>query len=123
MSIICSLSLEGLIVWERCSQLAYLSASPPTLKGKEPTLHARFKDTFLTILYVIVDDLCQPHASQLPESSKFNPLVRFYDEDIEQIAVKLGVMLEGEAHPYQALDSSAMPVRDAKRRAHGWLAG
>jgi hypothetical protein len=49
--------------------------------------------------------------------------VRFYAEDIEEIAVKLGVMLEGKAPPYQALDSSAMPVRDAKRRGHGWLAG
>src|SRR5215203_29290 len=127
-------------------------------------------DTFLTILYVIVDDLCQPHASQqrrpgppaslsesevitlaifarwsrfsserdfyryaevhlraafptLPDRSQFNRLVRFYAEDIEEIAVKLGEMLEGEAHPYQSLDSSAMPVRDAKRRGHGWLAG
>jgi Transposase DDE domain len=127
-------------------------------------------DTFLTILYVIVDDLCQPHASEqrrpgppaslsesevialaifarwsrfsserdfyryaeahlraafptLPDRSQFNRLVRFYAEDIEEIAVKLGEMLEGEAHPYQALDSSAMPVRDAKRRGHGWLAG
>ena len=127
-------------------------------------------DTFLTILYVIVDDLCQPHASEqrrpgprvslsesevialaifarwsrfsserdfyryaeahlraafptLPDRSQFNRLVRFYAEDIEEIAVKLGVMLEDEAHPYQALDSSAMPVRDAKRRGHGWLAG
>jgi hypothetical protein len=25
--------------------------------------------------------------------------------------------------PYQALDSSAMPIRDCKRRGHGWLAG
>ena len=49
--------------------------------------------------------------------------MRFYAEDIEEIAVKLGVMLEGKAPPYQALDSSAMPVRDAKRRGHGWLAG
>ena len=49
--------------------------------------------------------------------------MRFYAQDIEEIAVKLEVMLEGEAHPYQALDSSAMPVRDAKRRSDGWLAG
>ena len=46
----------------------------------------------------------------LPESSQFNRLVRFYAEDIEEIAVKLGVMLEGKAPPYQALDSSAMPL-------------
>jgi hypothetical protein len=37
--------------------------------------------------------------------------------------VKLGKMLEDRAHAYQALDSSAMPVRDAKRPGHGWLAG
>jgi len=60
----------------------------------------------------------------LPDRSQFNRLVRFYADAIEEeIAVKLGKMLKGEAHPYQALDSSAMPVRDAKRRGHGWLAG
>jgi hypothetical protein len=127
-------------------------------------------DTFLTILYVIVDDLCQPHASQqrrpgppaslsesevitlaifarwsrfsserdfyryaeahlrgafptLPDRSQFNRLARSYGRAIEEIAVKLARLLEGEARPYQALDSSAMPVRDAKRRGHGWLAG
>lgn len=127
-------------------------------------------DTFLTALYVIVDDLCQSQASEqrrpgpqaslcqsevitlsifarwsrfaserdfygyaeahlpgafptLPDRSQFNRLVRFYADAIEEIAVKLGEMLKGEAHPYQALDSSAMPVRDAKRRGHGWLAG
>src|SRR3954449_695136 len=119
-------------------------------------------DTFLTALYVIIDDFCQSHCSQhrhpgpeaslsesevitlsvfarwsrfaserdfyryaeshlrsafptLPDRSQFNRLVRFYAEDIEELAVQLGVMLEGETHPYQALDSSAMPVRDAKR--------
>ena len=46
----------------------------------------------------------------LPDRSRFNRLVRSYAEDIEEIAVKLGEMLEGEARPYQALDSSAMPV-------------
>jgi hypothetical protein len=127
-------------------------------------------DTFLTALYVIVDDLCQFHRTErsrpgpdpslcdsevislaifarwsrfaserdfyryaeahlrgafptLPDRSQFNRLVRFYTDDAEKIAVKLGEMLEGEAPPYQALDSSAMPVRDCKRRGHGWLAG
>jgi hypothetical protein len=129
-------------------------------------------DTFLTALYVIVDDLCQSQPSEqqrrpepqaslrqseaitlsiafarwsrfaserdfyryaeahlrgafptLPDHSQFNRFVRFHADAIEEIAVKLGEMLKGEAHPYQALDSSAMPVRDAKRRGHGWLAG
>jgi hypothetical protein len=127
-------------------------------------------DTFLTALYVIVDDLCQSRASErrrpgpraslcrsevitlsifarwsrfaserdfyryaeahlreafptLPDRSQFNRLVRFHADAIEEIGVRLGERLKGEAHPYQALDSSAMPVRDAKRRGHGWLAG
>jgi hypothetical protein len=126
-------------------------------------------DTFLTILYVMVDDFCQtqppkkrpgPEASlcqsevitlaifarwgrfnserdfyryadghlrgafpTLPSRPQFNRLVRLYTQAIEEIAVKLGKMLEDKAHAYQALDSSAMPVRDAKRRGHGWLAG
>jgi len=59
----------------------------------------------------------------LPARSQFNRLVRFYVEDIEYIAVKLGQIMEGGEHPYQALDASAMPIRDVKRRTHGWLAG
>ncbi len=127
-------------------------------------------DTFLTTLYVMVDDLCQLHriersrpgpdpslcvsevislaifarwsrfASErdfyryaeahlrgafptLPDRSQFNRLVRSYADGVEKIAVKLGQMIEASEPPYQALDSSAMPVRDAKRRGHGWLAG
>ena len=59
----------------------------------------------------------------LPTRPQFNRLVRSCTGLIEEIAVKLGKMLEDRAHAYQALDSSAMPVRDAKRRGHGWLAG
>jgi hypothetical protein len=127
-------------------------------------------DTFLTALYVMVDDLRQSHRTvrgrpgpeaslccsevitlsmfarwsrftserdfyryaethlrgafpTLPDRSQFNRLARSHARAIEEIAVKLGEMLEGEARPYQALDSSAMPVRDAKRRGRGWLAG
>jgi hypothetical protein len=126
-------------------------------------------DTFLTTLYVMVDDFCQtqppkrrpdPEASlcqsevitlaifarwsrfaserdfyryadghmrgafpTLPSRPQFKRLVRLYTQTIEEIAVKLGKMLEYRAHAYQALDSSAMPVRDAKPRGHGWLAG
>jgi hypothetical protein len=126
-------------------------------------------DTFLTVLYVMVDDFCQtqppkkrpgPETSlsesevitlavfarwsrfsserdfyryaqtnlldafpTLPSRPQFNRLVRSCTGLIEEIAVKLGKMLEDRAHAYQALDSSAMPVRDVKRRGHGWLAG
>jgi hypothetical protein len=44
--------------------------------------------------------ISEQHPYSPRERSQFNPLVRFYAEDIEEIAVKLGEMLEGEAHPY-----------------------
>jgi hypothetical protein len=126
-------------------------------------------DTFLTALYVMVDDFCHSHASKrcpgpdaslspsevitlaifarwsrfsserdfyryasghlteafptLPDRSQFNRLVRPYPELIEQMALYLAGVLETRECPYEALDSSAMPVRDAKRRGAGWLAG
>jgi hypothetical protein len=127
-------------------------------------------DTFLTALYVIVDDFCQSHRPQqrrpgpepslsegevitlsvfarwsrfaserdfyryaeshlrgafptLPDRSQFNRLVRLHAEAIEEIALHLVWTVEGSRCLYQVLDASAMPVRDAKRRGHGWLAG
>lgn len=129
-------------------------------------------DTFLTTLYVMIDDFCHSHppkrnpgpeaslsesevitlaifarwnrfASErdfyryaeanlrdafptLPDRSQFNRLARSHIELIEAVALHLVTTLsEEEARrcPYEALDSSAMPVRDAKRRGAGWLAG
>ena len=126
-------------------------------------------DTFLTTLYVTVDDFCQsrtpkkkpgPEASlcasevitlsifarwsrftserdfyryaqtsltdafpSLPERSQFNRLVRSHTELIEAFFLHLVALLEVRKCPYEALDSSAMPTRDCKRRGHGWLAG
>jgi hypothetical protein len=126
-------------------------------------------DTFLTALYVMVDDFCQsrqpkrqpgpePSLSEsevptlaifarwsrfaserdfyryasgrlreafptLPDRSQFNRSVRSCTELIEEMALHLVEVLEVRECPYEALDSSAMPVRDAKRRGAGWLAG
>jgi hypothetical protein len=126
-------------------------------------------DTFLTALYVTVDDFCQCHSRRkrrrpgpgaslcpsevvtlaifarfaserdfyryaksnlaadafpdLPERSQFNRSVRSQARLIEEVALHLAAQLEVESRPYQALDSSAMPVRDAKRRVRdGWPA-
>ena len=57
----------------------------------------------------------------LPNRSQFNRLVRFYADDIEKMALHLAQMTEDSKRPYQALDVSALPVRDAKRR-RTWLA-
>jgi len=128
-------------------------------------------DTFLTTLYVMVDDFCQSHsptkkpgpqaslcASEvitlaifarwgrfsserdfyryartclcnafptLPDRSQFNRSVRSNTELIEAFILHLIALLEMQRcrRPYEALDSSAMPTPDCKRRGHGWLAG
>ena len=131
-------------------------------------------DTFLTALYVMVDDFCHsqppkrrpgPQASlsdsevitlaifarwgrfcgerdfyryarrrlhdafpTLPDRSQFNRLVRSCVDLIEEVALHLALMPNARANArgaacYEALDTSAMPVRDAKRRGEGWLAG
>lgn len=127
-------------------------------------------DTFLTALYVMVDNFCQSHppkrrpgpkaslsqsevitlaifarwsrfASEhdfyryatghlrdafptLPDRSQLNRLVRSHVGLIEALCMHLAVMLDArKSHAYEALDTSAMPVRDAKRRGAGWLAG
>jgi hypothetical protein len=127
-------------------------------------------DTFLTALYVMVDNFCQsrkpkrrpgPEASlsdsevitlatfarwgrfsserdfyryarrrlrdafpTLPDRSQFNRLVRSCAGLIEEVALHLAlVQPDARGAAYEALDTSAMPVRDAKRRGEGWLAG
>jgi hypothetical protein len=127
-------------------------------------------DTFLTTLYVTVDDLCHTHPPNgkpgpeaslsssevitlaifarwgrfsserdfysyarsrlrdafptLPDRSQFNRLVRSCVGLIEEVALHLALMPDARGDtPYEALDTSAMPVRDAKRRGEGWLAG
>jgi hypothetical protein len=59
----------------------------------------------------------------LPDRSQFNRLVRSHTERIEAFVVHLVAVLDARRSPYEALDSSAMPTRDCKRRGHGWLAG
>jgi|SRR5215203_1014493 hypothetical protein len=57
--------------------------------------------------------ICQrrvPHPARA--LFKFNRLVRFHAAAIEEIALHLAQMIEGERCLYQALDASAMPVRD-----------
>jgi hypothetical protein len=60
----------------------------------------------------------------LPDRSQFNRLMRSCTELIGAFALHLASLLtDARKHPYQALDSSAIPIRDCKRRGHGWLAG
>lgn len=127
-------------------------------------------DTFLTILYVMVDDFCKsylppetrpgPKASlsrsevitlaifgqwqcfsserdfyryaqrhlrgpfpDLPHRAQFNRLLRRHREAITAFFLYLVEELRAQHCAYEALDTSAVPTRDAKRRGAGWLPG
>lgn len=127
-------------------------------------------DTFLTTLYVMVDDFCKgqlppetqpgPAASlsrgevvtlaifgqwahfqsergfyryaarhlrtafpTLPDRAQFNRLVRHHRDAIVAFSLYLVELLGARRCHYEALDSSAVPTRDAKRRGRGWLFG
>ena len=70
---------------------------------------------------------CVPHPPARPSQLSVQPARALPCRDtIEEIALHLasGTDREGRAIPLvQALDASAMPVRDAKRRGNGWLTG
>jgi DDE family transposase len=59
----------------------------------------------------------------LPDHSQFNRLVRSHAQLNEEMALPLARIMGVRGCPYEALDSAAMVVRDAKRRGAGWLAG
>jgi hypothetical protein len=127
-------------------------------------------DTFLTTLYVMVDDVCKtfvPPASYpgpqaalsrsetvtlalfgqwpgfgsergfyryaprplraafptLPSREQFNRHVRQQPEALVTCFLHLVQVLAAQRCPYEALDSSGIPTRDAKRRGAGWLPG
>ncbi|HEX6479972.1 MAG TPA: transposase [Ktedonobacteraceae bacterium] len=129
------------------------------------------QDTFLTTLYVMIDDFCQSHGfaekhrpgpaaslscsevvtlavfgqwvrfpserafyryavahlraafPTLPEREQFNRLQRGYCDVIVAFSLFLVEQMQAQRCLYEALDSSGIPTRDAKRRGTGWLAG
>jgi hypothetical protein len=128
-------------------------------------------ETFLTTLYVMIDDFCQSqqitqpahpgpqgalscsevvtlslfgqwatfaserafyrYAEQhlraafptLPDRSQLNRLQRTYAEALTAFGLFLVELTDAQHCPYERIDSSGIPVRDAKRRGEGWLAG
>jgi hypothetical protein len=129
------------------------------------------QDTFLTTLYVMIDDFCQSHGfaekhrpgpaaslscsevvtlavfgqwarfpserafyryavghlraafPTLPEREQFNRLQRGYRDVIVAFSLFLVEQMHAQHCLYEALDSSGIATRDAKRRGTGCLAG
>ena len=127
-------------------------------------------DTFLTTLYVMVDDFCmlslppEPHPGPqaarsrsegvtlalcgqwqgfgsergfyryaqrhlrvafppLPTREQYNRQVRQQPTALVAFFLSLVHLLAAQRCAYEALDSSGVPTRDAKRRGAGWLPG
>jgi hypothetical protein len=60
---------------------------------------------------------------QLPTRAQFNRVPRQHRDVITAFALHLAQGLLSPKDVYEALDSAAVPTRDAKRRGVGWLAG
>ena len=59
----------------------------------------------------------------LPQREQFNRLQRHYRDVIVAFSLFLVEHMQAQRCLYEALDSSGIPTRDAKRRGTGWLAG
>ena len=112
-------------------------------------------DTFLTALYVAVDDFCKAHLPPappcpgpaaaltrgergfyrharrhpraafpaLPARERFNRRLRRHGDALMACCLHLGGLLQARRAPYEALDTAAVPTRDARRRGPGRLPG
>jgi hypothetical protein len=126
-------------------------------------------ETFLTALYVMVDDFCHtvppvrrpgpaPALSrsevltlalfarfrrfagerdfyrwatehlrtafpQLPDRTQYNRQVRRYEGELAALALHLAREMRATHSAFEALDRTAAPVRNSKRRGRGWLPG
>lgn len=58
----------------------------------------------------------------LPSRAQLNRLMRQYQTTITAFALFMAEQI-GREVPYEALDASAVPTRDSKRRGRGWLPG
>ncbi len=59
----------------------------------------------------------------LPARTQFNRQVRLHARSTTAFCLHLSQRLEAERANYQALDSTALVCREAKRRGRGWLSG
>ena len=65
----------------------------------------------------------RPLFPRLPSRPQFNRQVRRRRDAITAFALWLAEELGAETAPYEALDGTAVPTRNAKRRGRGWRAG
>ena len=65
----------------------------------------------------------RPYFPRLPSRPQFNRVLRRHQEPLTRFALWLAARLGASTAPYEVLDGTAVPTRNAKRRGRGWLAG
>src|ERR671929_1565292 len=60
---------------------------------------------------------------RLPARTQLNRLLREHAPALTEFSLELARELQRPADAYQALDATAIVVRDSRRRGTGWLAG
>jgi len=65
----------------------------------------------------------RPYFPTLPHRAQFNRLLRCHRDAIVAFFLHLVKLMEAQSCLYEALDNAGVPVRNVKRRGHGWLAG
>jgi hypothetical protein len=65
----------------------------------------------------------RPYFPRLPSRPQFNRLLRRHQDALTRFALWLAARLGATTTPYEVLDGTAIPTRNAKRRGRGWLAG
>lgn len=65
----------------------------------------------------------RPYFPHLPSRPQFNRQVRRQRETVTKFALWLAAQVGTATAPYEAMDGTAVPTRNAKRRGRGWLAG
>jgi hypothetical protein len=65
----------------------------------------------------------RPYFPRLPHRSQFNRQLRRQHAALSAFALWLAARLGAAAVPYEVLDGTAVPTRNAKRRGLGWLPG
>jgi hypothetical protein len=65
----------------------------------------------------------RPSFPHLPSRPQFNRQLRRQQAAVTGFALWLAAHLGATVTPYEALDGTAVPTRNAKRRGRGWLAG
>lgn len=107
---------------------------PPVRPGPRPSLcpsevltlalfsqWARFRSE--RDFYRFATQRLRPYFPGLPSRPQLNRLIRHHQSALTRFALWLAARLGTGDAPYEVLDGTAVPTRNAKRRGRGWLAG